>query len=452
MKNNSSAVRAVAALLALPACSLQSITPPTDTASDVHAEIGSVFDVADVAVGLDTTSTLDVERDVRESGSSIDANDETPRDAASEFDGGSEDVRAADQGTDATDAGTMVLTDAADALVIDGASDVPVLTDSTTTSDVIFACDSGMRLCGGRCTSLLNDVANCGACGLVCAGPRATSERCEAGVCRVVSCADGFADCDLLGTNGCESDLASDRANCGRCGFSCDASNTCVAGSCVARCLPGETRCGGGCVDTSVDPSHCGACGATCAEGAVCCDGACVAPADTSLVLNGGFEAPDVVFPPDASAVDGGWVTYFFRRDIDYGTCMIDTTGVISGFRHLRCDVNTVLPPYEGWHFIVNQGGVALIHDQQYLLRFRARSASVRALEVSVQPFSGPGTYRPAGNLRVTTATSWRWHGACFRADLLGSPIDMNAKVVFWLLSGGAGTTYIDDVALFRLR
>lgn len=60
------------------------------------------------------------------------------------------------------------------------------------------------------------DVNNCGACGAICAVENA-EPVCEGGVCRILECLDGFADCNADAADGCETDLA-DPSLCGACG------------------------------------------------------------------------------------------------------------------------------------------------------------------------------------------------------------------------------------------
>ncbi len=98
---------------------------------------------------------------------------------------------------------------------------------------------------GGYCADLLNDPDHCGGCMLACpyAGPR-QQRACDKGVC-VVSCAEGFGDCNGDPTDGCETDLRSHPANCGACGVSCDLAlgQPCVEGQClVAPCDDPETK------------------------------------------------------------------------------------------------------------------------------------------------------------------------------------------------------------------
>ena len=124
--------------------------------------------------------------------------------------------------------------------------------------------------CDGRTdetTNLQTDNANCGACGRTCAA----GETCCAGACRNLAtdsmncgacgapaCAEGQTCC-----NGMCLDTAQDEMNCGMCG---------------RACANGETCCGGSCVNTDENAMHCGGCGMACTTGAQpgCCDGMCV--------------------------------------------------------------------------------------------------------------------------------------------------------------------------------
>jgi len=109
---------------------------------------------------------------------------------------------------------------------------------------------------------------------------------CEQGVCLIVSCLNGAADCDGDPTTGCEASL-DQPDNCGFCGRACDipgASALCAESTCLfATCLPTFGDCDGnptnGC-EVRVDTlTHCGACRVAC--GAVangqpgCVDGMC---------------------------------------------------------------------------------------------------------------------------------------------------------------------------------
>ena len=59
---------------------------------------------------------------------------------------------------------------------------------------------------------------------------------CYAGGCIVITCMDGYGDCDGDFSNGCETDITTDY-NCGDCGITCDPGQTCVDGICVNKQL-----------------------------------------------------------------------------------------------------------------------------------------------------------------------------------------------------------------------
>jgi hypothetical protein len=55
---------------------------------------------------------------------------------------------------------------------------------------------------------------------------------CAAGTCGIESCFAGFANCDGIAANGCERNVLQDPANCGACGTVCAGGTMCQAGSC----------------------------------------------------------------------------------------------------------------------------------------------------------------------------------------------------------------------------
>ncbi|MEZ4400119.1 MAG: hypothetical protein R3B06_08880 [Kofleriaceae bacterium] len=75
-------------------------------------------------------------------------------------------------------------------------------------------------------------------------------------------------------------DAMVDPANCGACGRTCSAAQTCVAGQCTgtAPCMPPSQTCGDACVDTQTSTAHCGACDVACSADGACVAGACAEP------------------------------------------------------------------------------------------------------------------------------------------------------------------------------
>jgi hypothetical protein len=170
-----------------------------------------------------------------------------------------------------------------------------------------LVCGPSQTACDGRCVSLSDDNANCGACGAAVALP-------------LNVCVQGVSACngvDLCG--GVCTDLQRDPNHCGACTTQCATGELCGAGSCVARaaCTGGFTECGGSCVALDSDRFHCGACGRFCAPGEACRDGACRAGVFASCVntnevlprkydLARAGEPWDVPAGPTALALRGG--------------------------------------------------------------------------------------------------------------------------------------------------
>ena len=97
---------------------------------------------------------------------------------------------------------------------------------------ICSSCATGQTLCGNLCVDTMTSVTNCGACGSTCFTANGTSS-CVNGQCRIASCNAGFADCNGNPADGCETNVFSDRNNCGACGNVCGIFQTCVNGACV---------------------------------------------------------------------------------------------------------------------------------------------------------------------------------------------------------------------------
>jgi len=152
-------------------------------------------------------------------------------------------------------------------------------------------CNSGYADCNlnkqtdGCEINIATDVNNCGGCGVLCSGNNIT-KSCGGGVCNG-TCNAGYADCDSDKLhNGCEVNIVNDVNNCGACGVVCSGNHmtavTCISSVCNGICTSGFADCNGnkqfdGCeVDTNNDPNNCGACGHKCSTGQTCSIGVCM--------------------------------------------------------------------------------------------------------------------------------------------------------------------------------
>jgi len=104
----------------------------------------------------------------------------------------------------------------------------------------IASCDLGWADCntltGDGCETQLGTLENCSACADRCAFQNARSV-CASGRCQLLSCNTGFADCNHSSADGCESDLSTD-FSCGSCANSCRPPARCQnsAGSFFCAC------------------------------------------------------------------------------------------------------------------------------------------------------------------------------------------------------------------------
>ena len=139
------------------------------------------------------------------------------------------------------------------------------------------------------CETAIDTRENCGGCGIACPapGPGTFSEcvrdvggpRCDA------HCMDGFADCDGLAANGCETAVSDTACGCGGATQDCEAlagaggDGACVGSGpgavrCEARsCAGGFQPCGASCVDVDNNRQHCGSCFQDCGPDALRCSG-----------------------------------------------------------------------------------------------------------------------------------------------------------------------------------
>lgn len=114
-----------------------------------------------------------------------------------------------------------------------------------------LSCASGLTDCSGSCVELPYNVNHCTACDAAC-GPYANAIPSCNNQC-IMTCNEGFEDCNDDRVDGCEAELAVDEMHCGECGNVCSFANAateCVDGACVM----GE--CNAGFDDCDADPAN----------------------------------------------------------------------------------------------------------------------------------------------------------------------------------------------------
>ena len=134
-------------------------------------------------------------------------------------------------------------------------------------------CANGQGCCASACSDPMSDPMNCGGCGKLCPAIQNGSASCVMGGCGRGACNMGFAHC-TGNANACETNIAIDVNNCGACSKLCPAPANgvpgCTAGSCViASCNMGFGDCdlmlGNGCeANLTTDLKNCGACANAC--------------------------------------------------------------------------------------------------------------------------------------------------------------------------------------------
>ncbi len=189
-------------------------------------------------------------------------------------------------------------------------------------------CALGELDCGTGCASVQDDDANCGACGFTCAA----DETCMAGVCQPTTCPTGTTRC----TGDC-ADTAVDVLHCGTCDHACATGQVCEGGSCVARCRASTTTCEAAgvevCADTQTDPMNCGTCGNVCPAGQGCASGTC---ACRGRVTDCGGRCVDTSSDPENC---GGCGIVCVRGACSAGTCSCRAGADLCG--HTCTDLDT---------------------------------------------------------------------------------------------------------------
>lgn len=184
-------------------------------------------------------------------------------------------------------------------------------------------CPSGQRTCFGACVSVNEPLYGCGNPTCAPCNVAHATAACQAGTCVAAACDKGYADCNAVREDGCETDL-SRATTCGACNAVCPAATPVCApagGSfeCSTGCTPqSPLLCGAECVDPLGSVNHCGGCNRKCANvahatttctlgtcGFECqpqyhaCAGACIARTDPSACGPGCTPCP---VPANATA------------------------------------------------------------------------------------------------------------------------------------------------------
>jgi hypothetical protein len=112
---------------------------------------------------------------------------------------------------------------------------------------------------------LSSSALDCGACGTTCTA----GQTCQSGQCKCAEATDVVCD-------GACTDPKTDVNHCGSCPTKCTGGLPCTNGQCA--CPTGETLCAGKCVSTDTTPTDCGSCGMACPTGESCQAGKCTGP------------------------------------------------------------------------------------------------------------------------------------------------------------------------------
>ncbi|MDB4929548.1 MAG: hypothetical protein JWM10_2032, partial [Myxococcaceae bacterium] len=95
---------------------------------------------------------------------------------------------------------------------------------------VSLACSPGSRVCQGQTSVLVCNGTGTSTSTSTCPTRANAERRCTDGACGF-SCGAGFADCNGVASDGCETSVATN-TNCGACGLACGGGQNCLDGRC----------------------------------------------------------------------------------------------------------------------------------------------------------------------------------------------------------------------------
>ncbi|MHB1845846.1 MAG: hypothetical protein ACYCWW_13550 [Deltaproteobacteria bacterium] len=240
---------------------------------------------------------------------------------------------------------------------------------------LLSACTAPYASCGGSgCTvNLSTDPGNCGGCDAGCQIPNAVA-GCAGGACTLQSCVAGFGDCDGIASNGCETPLDTN-AHCGSCATSCSFANAaaaCIGGACeLGACDPGFANCdaltANGC-ETNLASSvqSCGSCGASCNLAnatAVCVDGGCAIGACEAGFANcDGLATNGCEVNVDTDVLDCGRCAFVCSSDNDTPSCVggICQFSCNQGFAHCQSGNTGCETATDGGNSVLDCGGCGI--------------------------------------------------------------------------------------------
>jgi hypothetical protein len=123
----------------------------------------------------------------------------------------------------------------------------------------MISCEDGFADCNDHpidgCEVNTNiEIKNCGHCDVECPAIANGVPTCISGKCGIGWCNVGFADCNYNPSDGCEIDLQTHSTNCGHCGNICTHNEKCMNGAChnvtgvtTTSCGTGQFLCGTTC-------------------------------------------------------------------------------------------------------------------------------------------------------------------------------------------------------------